>query len=493
MLQIKKEEPDPEDHQTPMESSAAPLTDGDQAEKEPEILKIKIKKEEPDSEDHHIPMESSAAPLTDGGKWENEEPDTEEPLPTIKREMDPVPGAGSPEPQPEMLQIKKEEPDPEDHQTPMESSAAPLTDGDVDLTHGDERDLVNSKSLLPQCNSLARESGDASPNTPKVPLQGPTQHRLSLNHKAAGPETSGVICCNCGKCFGSDSELFAHRSVCTGRNCDTMLTGGKPFICTEYEAQARVKQNHRSQMGEKPFTCTDCGQAFSHKYKLLVHVSTHTGVKPFSCTECGKSFCLKNTLTRHQKIHTGEKPFICTECGKSFSTKNILQTHRRIHTGEKPFTCSECGRGFSQKVSLRLHHKIHTREKPFKCTECGAGFSNSSSLHNHQKIHPGVKPFTCTECWKSFTHKYQLLVHMITHTGVKPFTCTECGKSFPLKKRLTSHQKIHTETVEYHLFIIKFCVSIMVKVPLTKVIAKYLYCVELQIICKVQTASQTYP
>ncbi|XP_031760189.1 gastrula zinc finger protein 5-1-like, partial [Xenopus tropicalis] len=80
MLQIKKEEPDPEDHQTPMESSAAPLTDGDQAEKEPEILKIKIKKEEPDSEDHHIPMESSAAPLTDGGKWENEEPDTEEPL-----------------------------------------------------------------------------------------------------------------------------------------------------------------------------------------------------------------------------------------------------------------------------------------------------------------------------------------------------------------------------------------------------------------------------
>ncbi|KAE8595142.1 hypothetical protein XENTR_v10015556 [Xenopus tropicalis] len=131
MLQIKKEEPDPEDHQTPMESSAAPLTDGDFPKEEVEILQIRIK-EEPDAQLN--PVESSAAPLIDGdemleGKWENEEPDTEEPLPTIKREMDPVPGAGSPEPQPEMLQIKKEEPDPEDHQTPMESSAAPLTDG----------------------------------------------------------------------------------------------------------------------------------------------------------------------------------------------------------------------------------------------------------------------------------------------------------------------------------------------------------------------------
>ncbi|KAE8595147.1 hypothetical protein XENTR_v10015561 [Xenopus tropicalis] len=164
MLQIRIKE-EPEDHLNPMESPAVPLTEGGEIlegkweneepdteeplptikremdpvpgaaspKEEMEIIPIRIK-EEP--ENHLNPVESPAVPLTDGGemlevKWENEEPDTEEPLPTIKREMDPVPGAGSPEPQPEMLQIKKEEPDPEDHQTPMESSAAPLTDGDA--------------------------------------------------------------------------------------------------------------------------------------------------------------------------------------------------------------------------------------------------------------------------------------------------------------------------------------------------------------------------
>uniref|UniRef100_A0A803KC59 Uncharacterized LOC108647925 n=1 Tax=Xenopus tropicalis TaxID=8364 RepID=A0A803KC59_XENTR len=52
------------------------------------------------------------------GKWENEEPDTEEPLPTIKREMDPVPGAGSPEPQPEIFQVKIKEEDL-NHEVPL--------------------------------------------------------------------------------------------------------------------------------------------------------------------------------------------------------------------------------------------------------------------------------------------------------------------------------------------------------------------------------------
>ncbi|XP_041424084.1 uncharacterized protein LOC108695522 isoform X2 [Xenopus laevis] len=45
------------------------------------------------------------------GKWENEEPDTEDPLDTIKREMDPVPGAGFQVAQPQIFQVKIKEED----------------------------------------------------------------------------------------------------------------------------------------------------------------------------------------------------------------------------------------------------------------------------------------------------------------------------------------------------------------------------------------------
>ncbi|XP_041424158.1 gastrula zinc finger protein 5-1-like isoform X2 [Xenopus laevis] len=50
------------------------------------------------------------------GKWENEEPDTEDPLDTIKREMDSDPLEGSPEMETRRLEGKweNEEPDTED-------------------------------------------------------------------------------------------------------------------------------------------------------------------------------------------------------------------------------------------------------------------------------------------------------------------------------------------------------------------------------------------
>ncbi|KAE8595141.1 hypothetical protein XENTR_v10015555 [Xenopus tropicalis] len=103
------------------------------------------------------------------GKWENEEPDTEEPLPTIKREMDPVPGAGSPEPQPQMLQIKKEEPDPEDHHTPMESSAAPLTDGAL---HGPVPSLLAASSEpKSEIFQVKVEEDELDPDDDLIPIE----------------------------------------------------------------------------------------------------------------------------------------------------------------------------------------------------------------------------------------------------------------------------------------------------------------------------------
>ncbi|XP_063289960.1 gastrula zinc finger protein XlCGF67.1-like [Pelobates fuscus] len=81
---------------------------------------------------------------------------------------------------------------------------------------------------------------------------------------------------------------------------------------------------------------------------LKKHLRFHIGNKPFSCSECGKEFYFKAHLVSHQRIHTGEKPFSCSECRKSFNRDSNLLRHQRIHTGEKPFLCIVCGKCFSR-------------------------------------------------------------------------------------------------------------------------------------------------
>ncbi|XP_073536938.1 oocyte zinc finger protein XlCOF7.1-like isoform X2 [Phyllobates terribilis] len=224
--------------------------------------------------------------------------------------------------------------------------------------------------------------------------------------------------------------------------------GEKPFSCLEcgkcYNTKSEFVIHQRSHTGEKPFSCSECGKCYITKSKLVIHQRIHTGEMPFSCSECGKCFNWKGNLVTHLRIHTGKNPYSCSECGKCFTQKSHLVIHQRTHTGEKPFSCSECGKCFIDKSNLLSHQRIHIGNKPFSCSECGKCFNQKAELGRHQRVHTGEKPFSCSDCGKCFKQKAQLGRHQKIHTGEKPYSCSDCGKCFTLKTHLVIHQKTHT-------------------------------------------------
>ncbi|XP_033465404.1 uncharacterized protein LOC117245907 [Epinephelus lanceolatus] len=181
-------------------------------------------------------------------------------------------------------------------------------------------------------------------------------------------------------------------------------------------------------VGEKPFSCSECGKRFGQSGDLKRHMRSHTGEKPFSCSQCGKRFSQNGNLKRHMISHTGEKPFSCSECGKRFGLSENLNVHMRSHTGEKSFSCPGCEKRFRRSGDLRTHMKIHTGEKPFICSFCGKRFGRSEHLKTHMRSHTGEKPFSCSECEMTFSQSAHLKKHLKTHMGEEPLTCFEFHK-----------------------------------------------------------------
>ncbi|KAM8703768.1 hypothetical protein ACLKA7_008405 [Drosophila subpalustris] len=134
------------------------------------------------------------------------------------------------------------------------------------------------------------------------------------------------------------------------------------------------------------------------------------------CEICGNIYSKRAALNIHMRRHMAEKPFECEICAKTFAGPSELNRHIRVHTGEKPFTCKYCSRSFADRSSNIRHERTHTNERPFTCATCGKSFSYSNVLKNHMLTHTGEKPFLCMPCNKTFSRKHQLEQHMGTMT-----------------------------------------------------------------------------
>ncbi|KAJ8283540.1 hypothetical protein COCON_G00023900 [Conger conger] len=109
--------------------------------------------------------------------------------------------------------------------------------------------------------------------------------------------------------------------------------------------------------------CARNGRGFNARYKMLIHIRTHTNEKPHRCPTCSKSFSRLENLKIHTRSHTGEKPYVCPYegCSKRYSNSSDRFKHTRTHYVDKPYRCKMAGclKRYTDPSSLRKHIKAH--------------------------------------------------------------------------------------------------------------------------------------
>ncbi|KAF0290389.1 Zinc finger protein GLIS2 [Amphibalanus amphitrite] len=114
--------------------------------------------------------------------------------------------------------------------------------------------------------------------------------------------------------------------------------------------------------------CSRRRQGFNARYKMFVHIRTHTKERPHVCPDCGKGFSRQENLKIHKRSHTGEKPYACTfeGCDRAYSNSSDRFKHTRTHYVDRPYSCRHpgCSKSYTDPSSLRKHMKANGHGRP---------------------------------------------------------------------------------------------------------------------------------
>lgn len=147
-------------------------------------------------------------------------------------------------------------------------------------------------------------------------------------------------------------------SAVSTRACIYFILHNKNNALKPINKQKKTKSMFKSQQTKiNHQTCP------STRYKMLMHVRTHTNEKPHHCFQCDKSFSRAENLKIHARSHTGERPYVCPVegCNKAYSNSSDRFKHTRTHAVDKPYCCKipGCPKRYTDPSSLRKHVKTY--------------------------------------------------------------------------------------------------------------------------------------